>query len=102
MSYTNQMTAAQWVQLLSLYSDNLIATAENGKILSDKFTQLTYGLTDPEILALPQFASAGWTQVDLVNVKYALSSMTDIWNCINNVAVAQGPRYNYFEPFLLP
>lgn len=97
--YTSKMTADNWLQQISLYSNQIVNAAQTGKVLYEKFYALTYNMTDTQILALPQFS--GWVQADLTNVKYALSSMWEMNNALNNVAVATANRYGYLEPFLL-
>ena len=98
--YTNQMQAADWVFAITGASNQLSSDIQRGSILNDKFATITYGLTDAQILSLPQFAT--WTEADLTNVKYALGAMKDLSNALNNIsALVQANRFGYLEPFLL-
>lgn len=101
MGYSNQMTAAQWIQGIVFSANNVVSDLQYGSILNDKFVALTYGLTDPQILALPQFAAANWSETDLTNVKFALSSMAELNTALNNGAISTANRFGYLEPFLL-
>jgi hypothetical protein len=97
--YTSKMTADQWLQQVSLFSNQIVNATETGKILWDKFNAMTYNMTDAQILALPQLS--GWTQQNLTDVKYALSSLKEMNDVLNNIAIATANRYGYLEPFLL-
>jgi len=97
--YSNDMTWQNWTAALQQSANNVLADIQTGKQLADKFNAMTYGLTDPQILALGAFSSR--TQADLTNLKYALGVFTDLYNAINNVAaLPQFNRLGYLEPFV--
>ena len=65
----------------------------------DKWAALTYGLTDAQIQALPQFSahSVG----DITAMRYAWGVFTDLHNALYNVAaLAQADRAGYLAPFV--
>ena len=97
--YSNNMTADAWLQQITIYTTQMVTAADTGKVLSDKFNAMVYGLTDAQILALPQFLA--WKQADLTAVKAALSSLINMSDALHNNPIAQGDRYAYFAPFLL-
>lgn len=55
MAYTGNMTFGEFSSQAQSRGNNLLNAIKDGKILYDKFYQLTYGKTDEQILALPQF-----------------------------------------------
>ena len=99
MAYTGVMTFKQFSDQAQSRGNNLLNAIREGKILYDKFYQLTYGLTDEQILALPQFNIAGDTmdQAGLTKLKYALGVFNDI---SNGTALSPATRDDYLTPFL--
>jgi hypothetical protein len=96
--YSNDMTWQQWEMAVMNIANSVLNDIQQGKQLADKFNAMTYGLTDQQILALGAFSNR--TQADLTNLKYALGVFTDLWNAINNGAVATANRLGYLEPFV--
>lgn len=93
MSYTNDMQWKDWayaVGNLSNVSTSLAAYIQQGKAFFDKYAALSYGLTDAQVAALPQFA--GRTVQDIVNLRFAVS----VFDAINTTYVAQK---SYLTPF---
>jgi hypothetical protein len=96
--YSNDMTWQQWSQAATASSEAVINDIQQGKELYDKFYALTYGLTDPQILALGAFSNR--TQTDLNNIRFALGVFNDLYGALNNLAVTQANRMGYLEPFV--
>jgi hypothetical protein len=96
--YTNQMKSTDWIYALSTQGMNLNNAITNGKLLSDKFNSLTYGLSDEQILALPQLT--GWTAADLNTYRYGVGVFNTIQQAMNNTAITPSNLYAYLEPFL--
>lgn len=99
MAYTGNMTFKDWNFTTQSKGNNLLSAVREGKILYDKFYQLTYGLTDEQILALPQFNIVGDTmdQAGLTKLRYALGVFNDL--AAGN-ALAPATRDSYLVPFL--
>ena len=97
--YTTKMKADDWIAQTGLYANQVVSAADTGKLLADKWNAMVYGLTDEQILALPQLVAM--TQADLTVIKYALGSLSELSNALHNIVVAQANRYAYLEPFLL-
>jgi len=98
--YSNQITGNQWMLNVSNSASNIINDINQGVVWATKFNAMIYGLTDPQILALPQIVAAGWTEADLTAVKYALGVFQDLSNALNNLPVATANRIGYLEPFV--
>jgi hypothetical protein len=98
--YSNQITGSQWMLSISNSAANIINDINQAVIWTTKFNAMIYGLTDPQILALPQIVAAGWTEADLTAVKYALGVSQDLSNALNNLPVATANRIGYLEPFI--
>src|SRR5574343_57070 len=99
MAYTGNMTFKDWNFTTQSKGNSLLSAVREGKILYDKFYQLTYGLTDEQILALPQFNIVGDTmdQAGLTKLRYALGVFNDL--AAGN-ALAPATRDSYLVPFL--
>lgn len=99
MAYMGVMTFKQFSDQAQNRGNNLLNAIKEGKILYDKFYQLTYGLTDEQILALPQFNVTGDTmdQAGLTKLKYALGVFNDL--ALGN-ALTPATRDSYLVPFL--
>ena len=109
--YTNTMTGQQFIQAATGNSNAINNALANAKVVADKFAALTYGMDNPAILALPQFATnvnaggsgatGAWTESDLTAFKYNMGVYTDLYNALNNLAaLPQANRFGYIEPFL--
>lgn len=99
MAYSGTMTFKEFALQAQNKGNNLLSAIREGKILYDKFYALTYGLTDEQILALPQFNVTGDTmdQAGLDKLRYALGVFNDL--AAGN-ALAPGTRDSYLVPFL--
>lgn len=99
MAYTGNMTFKEFSLQTQSKGNNLLSAIREGKILYDKFYALTYGLTDEQILALPQFMVAGDTmdQAGLNALRYALGVFNDL---AEGSALAPATRDSYLVPFL--
>ena len=95
MSYTSQLTFAQWVQLLNQTTSNTVNNIKTGETLFQKWGQMVYGLSDAQILALPQLA--GMAQADLNNIRYALGALDTLNTAMNAVTPVV---FAYLEPFI--
>lgn len=99
MAYTGVMTFKQFSDQAQAKGNALLSAIREGKILYDKFYQLTYGKTDEQILALPQFNVTGDTmdQAGLNALRYALGVFNDL---SAGSALAPATRDSYLTPFL--
>lgn len=99
MAYTGVMTFKQFSDQAQSKGNNLLNAIREGKILYDKFYQLTYGKTDEQILALGQFNVAGDTmdQAGLNALRYALGVFNDL---AAGSALSPATRDSYLTPFL--
>ena len=99
MAYMGNMTFKEFLAQVQSRGNNLLSVIREGKLLYDKFYQLTYGLTDEQILALPQFMVTGdtMTQDGLDKLRYALGVFNDL--AAGN-ALAPATRDSYLVPFL--
>lgn len=99
MAYTGNMTFKELSAQAQNKGNNLLSAIREGKILYDKFYALTYGLTDEQILALPQFMVTGDTmdQAGLSALRYALGVFNDL---AQGNALAPATRDGYLVPFL--
>lgn len=99
MAYMGNMTFKELAAQAQSRGNNLLNAIREGKLLYDKFYQLTYGLTDEQILALPQFNVTGDTmdQAGLNALRYALGVFNDL---ASGNALAPATRDSYLVPFL--
>ena len=99
MAYMGNMTFKEFSAQAQSRGNNLLSATRDGKLLYDKFYQLTYGLTDEQILELPQFNVAGDTmdQAGLNALRYALGVFNDL--AAGN-ALTPANRDGYLVPFL--
>ena len=106
--YSNTITFQQWVDQVSQKANQLRDIVDQGLDLQKKWYALTYGLSDDQILALPQFAllsvpgfSQRPTAADIDALKYAIGVFKDLSDALNNVAaLPQADRAGYFIPFI--
>lgn len=98
MSYTNEMTFTDWTEQAGARANALIQSVNAGKVLYDKWYQLSYGKTNAQIAALPQFA--GKTEADIAAMAYALGAMNELYAALHNGAVATSDRVGYLTPIL--
>jgi hypothetical protein len=98
--YSNQITGAQWMLNVSNSASNIVNDINQALVWTTKWNAMTYGLTDPQILALPQITAAGWTEADLTAFKYCVGVFSDLSNALNNLPVATANRIGYLEPFV--
>ena len=97
--YGNDMTWQQWTDQLSSTGNSLLSDLQRGKQLYEKWASLTYGLTDAQIQALPQFATK--TVADVTAMRYAWGVFNDIYNGIyGGAALTQANREGYLTPSL--
>jgi hypothetical protein len=95
----NDMSWADWTAALSSKANNLIADVQAAKQLYDKFYALTYGLTDPQILALGAFSNK--TQTDLTNIRAAMGAFNDLYSALfGGAALTAVARIGFVEPFV--
>lgn len=99
MSYMGNMTFKEFLAQVQSRGNNMLNAIREGKLLYDKFYQLTYGLTDEQILALPQFNVTGDTmdQAGLDKLRYALGVFNNI---ANGTTLLPETRDSYLVPFL--
>ena len=73
----------------------LIRALRDGQLLYDKWYSYTYGLTDEQILALPNMV--GVSQAELTSMKYAIGVFKAL---ADGEALAPATRDAYLVPFL--
>jgi hypothetical protein len=95
MMYSGTMTVGQLIDQIQAKGANLLDTIRQAKLLYDKWYQTVYGLTDEQILALPQFSNM--TAADLTKIKYGLGALNDV---ASGNALAPATRDAYLVPFL--
>jgi hypothetical protein len=99
--YAGDMQWTNWTAALYTNATASLTAITQGKLLADKWNQMTYGLTPAQILALPQFANSGKTAADIENMQYAMGVFTDLYNAMFNVAaLTQFNREGYLDPFI--
>jgi hypothetical protein len=96
--YTNEMSFAHWSAEAGDKSRALVRAINEGKILYDKWYQLTYGKTNAEIAAMSQMQ--GRTEADISAMAYALGVLNEMYQALNNGVVAQANRIAYLTPVL--
>lgn len=96
--YTPEMFFGEWANQAGSKANTLIDAIEAGKHLYDKWYQMSYGKTNAQIAALPQFA--GKTEADIAAMAYALGVFNEMYSALHNGAVAQSDRIGYLTPIL--
>lgn len=96
--YTNEMDFSTWVNEAAYKSNAIVQAINNGKLLYDKWYQMSYGKTNAQVAALPQFS--GKTEADIVTMSYALGVLNEMYAALHNGAVAQADRAGYLTPIL--
>ena len=74
--YTAEMSWADWQYAASVKATSLRKLLQDGLVLQQKFYEMTYGLSDAAILALP-FMS-GKTQAHLDALRTTLNTLKDM------------------------
>ena len=99
MAYSGDMQFDDWQREMQHKARTLLDSIKEGKRLYDKFYKMTYGLSDAQILELPQFLVAGdvLTQAKLNELRYAVGVFNDI---SNGTALSPATRDDYLTPFL--
>lgn len=82
--YTNEMSWADWQYAASTKATNLRKLLQDSAVLQKKFYEMTYGLSDGAILALPFMA--GKTQAHLDALRTTLNTMKDIHDVFFGIA----------------
>jgi|WetSurMetagenome_2_1015567.scaffolds.fasta_scaffold31518_7 hypothetical protein len=97
--YNNQLSWERITEQVSSYGSQIVQTINQGKLLYDKWYAITYGKTDPQILALPQFSTM--TQAELTDVKAALQTLSQLNDALYGAqALGAFNRHDALEPFL--
>lgn len=92
MAYTNEMTFGDWVFAGGQRGNALIQAIEQGELLYQKWYQLSYGKSNAQIAALPQFS--GKSEADIGALAYAMGALHDLY-----VALGAAQR-GYLTPVL--
>lgn len=95
--YTNEMTFSEWVSESGAKARAVVKAIEDGKILYDKWYQFSYGKTNAEIAALPQFNK---TEADIQTIAYAVGVFNELSAALHNGAVTTADRQGYLTPVL--
>ncbi len=82
--FTNEMSWADWQYAASVKATALRKLLQDGLVLQQKFYKLTYGLTDPQILALPFMT--GKTQDYLDALRTSLNTIKDMHDVFFGIA----------------
>jgi hypothetical protein len=97
--YNNQTTWETWRDEIGNYGNQLIAIIEQGKVKYDKWAEITTGLTDVQILALPQFITM--TLVELADLKAAMSVLGQMNDALYGIqALGTYDRHTSLIPFI--
>jgi hypothetical protein len=99
MAYSGDMQFGDWQREMQSKARGLLDAIKEGKRLYDKFYKMTYGLSDAQILELPQLLVAGdvLTQAKLTELRYAVG----VFNTLNaGSALDPATRDDYLTPFL--
>ena len=81
MSYSNDRNFGDWVAALDSKGHSVVSSINEGEIEYRKWYALSYGLTDAEIAALPQFT--GRTEADITKIRYAMGALHDLYTALN-------------------
>ena len=95
MAYTPRQSYGDIEIMVQQRGNALLNAIKEGKLLYDKWYQLTYGLSDQQILALDNMQ--GVTQSELTALKYAIGVFNDV---ANGTALPAATRDAYLVPFL--
>lgn len=97
--YSNDLTWEAWSLALSTNANSLISDIIGAKGWYDKWYTLTYGLSDIQIQALPQFS--GRSIADITAMRFAWGVFLDLYNALYNLAsLPQFNRESYLVPFV--
>ena len=98
MPYTNEMNFGDWVYASSAKGNALIKAIEEGKVLYDKWYQLSYGKTDQQIADLPQFTGRAVTDIQVM--ARTVGVLNEIYLALHGGEVTQFNRIDYLTPVL--
>jgi hypothetical protein len=97
--YTNDWTWQIIKNAMNPNCSQLISLIDNCNYFYQKWYALTYGLTDAQILALPE--CTGMVAADVTALKYAMSTFNDLYNALHGgAAISQVNRTGYLTPFI--
>ena len=82
--YSSDMTWQNWTDLLNQKAMATMNDIQTAKAAYDKWTAMTYGLTDAQIQALPQFNSR--QVADITAMRYAWGVFLDLYNALFGLA----------------
>ena len=97
--FSGDMTWMNWTDLLNQKATAIINDIQAAKACYDKWSAMTYGLTDAQIQALPQFNSR--QVADITAMRYAWGVFNDMYQALFGTGVlTQTNRENYLAPFV--
>jgi hypothetical protein len=97
--YNNQMTWETMRDQMANYGGAIIAIIEQGKVLSDKWTEIVGAKTDEQILELPQFNTM--TQAELTDLKAAIGIAVSMNDALFGIqALGAFDRHTLLVPFI--
>lgn len=91
--YSNDMTWSQWQAYAESRVTGLKTSLSQGYMEWQKFYNMTYGLTDAQILALPAFV--GKIQTDLNAIRNCFNTFKQLYDAYYGLNAAALPIYNY-------
>jgi len=96
--YNGDLAFSDYANALTNNANTLIRDILEANLWFQKFYALTYGLTVPQIQALPGFTTATAAGIEAMQAAY--TTLNDFYNLMNNVsAPAQANRVAVLAPF---
>jgi hypothetical protein len=81
MAYSSDLNFGDWVLEIGGRGQALISAVNAGEIDYQKWYAVTYGRTDAQVAALPQFS--GRTEADITALRYALGAFHDLYTALH-------------------
>lgn len=94
MGYAGQMTGADWRNVIVSQSQNIITSIGTGYLEFKKWYAFTYGMSTAQIAS-----AIGVTVTEAADMQAAFNSLNDIYEALNNGAVAANDRLSIFLKF---
>lgn len=96
--YTAEMDWSTWKNATTNVINDMQKSFSDGLLIWEKFNAMTYGLTDPDILALNAFKNK--SQADLDAIRSAINTIKSLYDAYTGAAaLAQYSYKTYMIPF---
>lgn len=93
-NYSREMTWYDWQYMAATLAQNTINQINDHHAHAQKFAAYIYGKTDAQVAT-----DLGVIEAKVADLRNCMAVFTDLYNCLNNVAVTTSDRKALLLPF---